>query len=146
MLKSLLKQIFSSRNTPLQVCCFKLGDMICCFLWDETGWHGILNSPAQIERNKHRGVLVTATDNHQDVETTRAQTRQCLQISVFRYVQSVCERSRRRLPTHSQNPGSHINRHQVQPIFESITSRGLICLSIRSLLLHCPRRHDVYAN
>ena len=142
MLKSYFEQIFPTPPTPLLGCCFKLGEMICCFLLDETGWHGILNSPAQIERNKHRSELVTATDNHQDVETTPAQTQHCLQISIFRYVcvcVRVCVYTLRRLhpPTNSHSPGSRIDRDQVQLIPESVSSRGLIYLSIRSLLLYC---------
>lgn len=107
-LKSYLEQIFPTPPTPLLGCCFKLGEMICCFLLDETGWHGILNSPAQIERNKHRSELVTATDNHQDVETTPAQTQHCLQISIFRYVWCVCVSvytlRRLQLPTNLAQP------------------------------------------
>lgn len=138
MLRSYFKQIYPTPAAPLPVCCFKLGEMICCFLLDETGWHGILNSPAQIERNKHRGALVTATDNRQDVETTPEQTRQCLQISIFRYVRSVCVWERARGRQDSRSAGCHIDGDWVQLTLESISSRGLIYLSIRSLLLYCP--------
>lgn len=122
-----------SKYSPLSVCCFKLGEMICCFLLDETGWRGILNSPTQIQGNKHRGVLVTTSDNHHDVDTTHhAQTtRRRLQICVLGA--GGCG-----FQTDSRSPkASHIDRDRVQLIVESVSSRGLICLSIRSLLLYC---------
>ncbi len=138
MLKLQFKQIpplLPTHQIPLPVRRFKLGELICCFLLDETAWHGILNSLAQIEANKHRSVLVTATDNHHHVETTPAQTR--LQISIFRYCAGCVSAGDRDFQTDSQSPSPHTDRDLVQLILESVSSRGLIYLSIRSFLLYC---------
>lgn len=82
-------------------------DFLFSFRCDETRWHGILNSPAQIERNKQQSGLVIAPDKHQDVETTPAQTQQCLQISIFSYMRHVKAQQAASLGTLSEPRLSH---------------------------------------
>lgn len=68
------EQMFSSPPAPLLVCRYKCREMICCLLFDETGWHG--NSASYIDRNKHRSVLVAAPRNRQNIfKNTPADTR-----------------------------------------------------------------------